>query len=124
MAKVFVISKKQAVLATGFAVAALAASLYFGADKLLPTSAEPVAERTIHLVTAEFSSKTGDGTTIEAYRWDPGTIVVKKGERIHLSLYGVNGESHPFIIEGLNVKGEVKKFLSPLIMQARIASSA
>ncbi|WP_420819427.1 cupredoxin domain-containing protein [Paenibacillus thalictri] len=65
--------------------------------------------RTIQLVTGEFKSTTADGKNIEAYRWDPGTIYVKKGEKINLSIYGVNGDSHPFVIEGLNVKGEVKK---------------
>jgi plastocyanin len=66
-------------------------------------------ERTIHLVTGEFKATGPDGKTIEAYRWDPGTIYAKKGETIRLSIFGVNGASHPFIIDGLNVKGEVKK---------------
>ncbi|TXK81037.1 hypothetical protein FU659_17095 [Paenibacillus sp. N3.4] len=77
--------------------------------KIIPTLAEPTAERTIHMVVGEFTSKTKDGKTIEAYRFDPGTIVVQKGEPIKLIIYGVNGDSHPFLIEGLNLSGEIKK---------------
>jgi heme/copper-type cytochrome/quinol oxidase subunit 2 len=65
--------------------------------------------RTIHIVTGEFKTTGNDGKPIEAYRWDPGTIHVKQGELIKLSIFGVNGASHPFIIDGLNIKGEVKK---------------
>ena len=42
------------------------------------------------------------------YRWDPGTIVVEKGDQVVLHFYGVQGMFHPFEI-GLGVKGEVKK---------------
>lgn len=69
----------------------------------------PEDERLIHMVTGEFKSTTADGETIEAYRWDPGTVFVEKGERVKLVIYGVNGTSHPFIIEGTDIKGEVKK---------------
>ncbi|WP_415816494.1 cupredoxin domain-containing protein [Mesobacillus thioparans] len=65
--------------------------------------------REIHLVTGEFKSKTDDGKEIEAYRWDPGTIFVEKGEKVSLKILGVNGKEHPFIIEGTEIKGVVKK---------------
>lgn len=65
--------------------------------------------RTIQLVTGEFKSTTPDGKEIEAYRWDPGTIFINKGEKVRLSIYGVNGKEHPFSIEGTNIKGTVKK---------------
>lgn len=65
--------------------------------------------REIHLVTGEFKSNTDDGKEIEAYRWDPGTIFVEKGEKISLKILGVNGKEHPFIIEGTEIKGVVKK---------------
>lgn len=64
---------------------------------------------TFHLVAGEFQSTTDDGKEIEAYRWDPGTIVVPKGKEITLRFYGVNGKEHPFIIEGTNYKGTVEK---------------
>jgi plastocyanin len=63
----------------------------------------------IQLVTGEFSSSTEDGKEIEAYRWDPGTVVVDKGEEIQFRIYGVNGAAHPFHIEGTDIKGIVKK---------------
>lgn len=63
----------------------------------------------INLVTGEFKATTEDGREIEAYRWDPGTINVPQGEKVTLSIYGVNGKEHPFIIEGTDYKGTVKK---------------
>ncbi|MFC4548511.1 cupredoxin domain-containing protein [Paenactinomyces guangxiensis] len=46
---------------------------------------------------------------VEAYRWDPGTIVVQKGESIRLHLHGLHGKVHRFSSPGLNIKGMVKK---------------
>ena len=63
----------------------------------------------INLVTSEFSTKTDDGKEIESYRWDPGTIVVPKGQDVTLKIYGVNGKEHPFYIEGTDYKGVVQK---------------
>jgi len=65
--------------------------------------------REIHMVTGEFKSTTDNGKEIEAYRWDPGTIFLEKGEKIRLKILGVNGKEHPFIIEGTDIKGVVKK---------------
>ncbi|WP_409250948.1 cupredoxin domain-containing protein [Bacillus sp. SCS-153A] len=63
----------------------------------------------IQLVTGEFATETEDGQEIEAYRWDPGTIVVDKGKEVQFRIYGVNGKAHPFYIEGTDIKGTVKK---------------
>lgn len=65
--------------------------------------------RDIHLVTGEFSSQLTDGTKIETYRWDPGTIFVQAGEKINLNIFGVNGNEHPFMIENTGIKGIAKK---------------
>ncbi|MDF2902890.1 MAG: hypothetical protein K0S25_528 [Bacillus sp. (in: firmicutes)] len=65
--------------------------------------------RDIHLVTGEFKGKTIGGEDIEAYRWDPGTILVHKGEKIRLNILGINGREHPFLIEGTSIKGTVKQ---------------
>lgn len=65
--------------------------------------------REIHMVTAEFKTTMKNGKQLEAYRWDPGTISLDKGERVHLFISGINGEQHPFYIEGTNIKGTVKK---------------
>lgn len=65
--------------------------------------------REIHMVTGEFKSLTEDGKEIEAYRWDPGTIFVEKNEKVQLKIFGVNGKEHPFMIEGTDIKGTIKK---------------
>ncbi|MDP4103850.1 MAG: cupredoxin domain-containing protein [Bacillota bacterium] len=65
--------------------------------------------REIHMVTGEFKTTMKDGTQIESYRWDPGTIFLEKGEKVNLYISGINGEEHPFYIEGTNLKGNVKK---------------
>lgn len=65
--------------------------------------------REIHMVTGEFKSTLESGKEIEAYRWDPGTIFIEKGEKITLKILGINGKEHPFMIEGTDIKGIVKK---------------
>ncbi|MFD0698217.1 cupredoxin domain-containing protein [Paenibacillus sp. GCM10027628] len=109
MSRIIVIKRTHLLLAAAALLLILSGLLYANRGRIIPTLAEPIVERTIHMVTGEFKSTTSDGKTIEAYRWDPGTIVVHKGEKVKLSIYGVNGESHPFLIEGLNISGEVKK---------------
>ncbi|MFC0560328.1 cupredoxin domain-containing protein [Halalkalibacter alkalisediminis] len=63
----------------------------------------------IHMVTGEFKTKTDDGKELEAYRWDPGTIYIPKGQKVKLNIFGVNGKEHPFVIEGTDVSGTVRK---------------
>ncbi|MDQ0902114.1 MULTISPECIES: cupredoxin domain-containing protein [unclassified Paenibacillus] len=109
MSQVWIVKRKHLYLAAAALLLLLSGLLYLNRGSIVSTAAEPTAERTIHMVAGEFKSTTADGKTIEAYRWDPGTVVVQKGERIKLSIYGVNGQSHPFLIEGLNISGEVKK---------------
>ncbi|MZQ80773.1 hypothetical protein GQF01_01290 [Paenibacillus sp. 5J-6] len=109
MSQVWIIKRKHLYLAAVVLLLLLSGVLYMNRGKIVPTLAEPAPERTIQMVVGEFKSTTKDGKTIEAYRWDPGTVFIEKGERIKLSIYGVNGESHPFLIEGLNISGEVKK---------------
>ncbi|MFG6147085.1 cupredoxin domain-containing protein [Halobacillus sp. B23F22_1] len=78
----------------------------------IPTFSGEDAEeevRTVNLVTGEFKAETADGEEIETYRWDPGTIFAEKGEPFKLSIYGVNGEEHPFVIEGTDQEGIVHK---------------
>jgi plastocyanin len=111
MPKIFVINKEQLKKFIALVLVLLLVGLYFSLENEedpVPVVGSP-GERVIHLVTGEYSAKTADGKEIEAYRWDPGTIFVEKGERVKLSIYGVNGASHPFIIEGMDVQGEVKK---------------
>lgn len=65
--------------------------------------------REIHMVTGEFKTKLKNGKEIEAYRWDPGTVIIEKDEKVKLFISGINGEKHPFYIEGTNIKGTVNK---------------
>ncbi|MEH7013601.1 cupredoxin domain-containing protein [Neobacillus niacini] len=71
------------------------------------TATEDVRE--IHMVTVEYKTTMKDGKKIEVYRWDPGTINVEAGEKVNLYISGINGEEHPFYIEGTDIKGTVKK---------------
>lgn len=64
--------------------------------------------RDIHLFTVEYKA-TINGQEAEAYRWDPGTIVIQKGETVRLHLHGFHGKEHHFSIPAFKVKGTVKK---------------
>lgn len=46
---------------------------------------------------------------VSTYRWDPGVIVVNQGDIVTLEIVGINGAAHPFVIEGYNVSGAVKR---------------
>lgn len=107
----FIVLKKRSILLFVLIFVAIAAGsiwLLFSKETVT-TTAQGEQLREIHLVTTEFKTKTEDGKEIEAYRWDPGTIYVGKDEKVLLRLYGVNGHEHPFIIEGTDIKGVVKK---------------
>ncbi|MEX1031227.1 MAG: cupredoxin domain-containing protein [Paenibacillaceae bacterium] len=109
MSNMFVITKKQLrLVGLGLILIVLVYSFWmWNQSNTAASSAEQ--PRIIHMVIGEFSSTTKKGQEIEVYRWDPGTIAVKEGESIELRILGVNGEHHSFVIEGLNVKGEVHK---------------
>lgn len=107
-----VIVKRRHLWLGGLALIILAGGLLFLRLRVSgdhPVDGQPEGPRTIHMVTAEAKTVLGDGSSLEAYRWDPGTVFVEKGEEVNLVLYGVNGDSHPFYIEGTQIKGEVKK---------------
>ncbi|KKK37794.1 hypothetical protein WQ57_11490 [Mesobacillus campisalis] len=108
----FLVIKKQYVFIAIMILAVLTAgSIWLLKDPVSETAARPGSEkaRDIHLVTGEFSATTPAGKKIEAYRWDPGAILLEKDEKVNLIIYGVNGMEHPFIIEGTDIKGTVKQ---------------
>nr|WP_313780274.1 hypothetical protein [Paenibacillus larvae] len=76
--------RKAHLVATGFILlVVLAAILFFTKkDSIVSTITPAGQERTFQMVTTEFKTTTKDGKQIEAYRWDPGTIVVKKERRL------------------------------------------
>ncbi|MET3195029.1 cupredoxin domain-containing protein [Gottfriedia sp. OAE603] len=105
-----VIKKKWLLFSFVFIVIGLSA-LYYLFPKTVETTAKekPLETVEIHMVTGEFSTKLNNGSEIEAYRWDPGTINVEENQRVVLKLHGINGMEHHFHIEGTNVSGVVKK---------------
>lgn len=112
MSRVFFISKRNFIWTLG-AIMIIAAFIIMinqtDGPGVLPANAPTTKERTIHMLTVEYKGKTADGKEIEIYRFEPGNIILKKGEQVKLSLYGVNGKSHPFVIEGTNIQGEVRQ---------------
>lgn len=46
---------------------------------------------------------------VSTYRWDPGTIVVNQGDTVTLEIVGINGDEHPFTIEGYWVSDVVTR---------------
>jgi len=108
-AKVFVVDRRKLRLAGVLVLAAVlvwSVRLWMRAEPAMGTPDNP---RVIHMVTVEYAARLPDGKEIEVYRWDPGTIFVKEGETVELRILGVNGDRHPFRIEGLDVRGEVVK---------------
>ncbi|WP_181347829.1 hypothetical protein [Thalassobacillus sp. CUG 92003] len=117
--RIFYWSRRKLLVAFGTLLIGIAAFFIWGGggDKPVTTFSETAkpGDRVINLVTGEFKAKTADGKEIEAYRWDPGTIFVEKDEPFTLSIFGVNGKEHPFVIEGTDVKGVVKQGEETLI---------
>jgi plastocyanin len=110
--ELLIIKKRSIILFFIISLTILSASLWFfikSADVPVINTNSNNNVRDIHLVTGEFQTKTTNGKVIEAYRWDPGTIFLEKGEKVNLIIYGVNGAEHPYYIEGTDIKGTVKK---------------
>jgi plastocyanin len=109
----FLVIKKETLaffLAVGFVLVTISAWFLFKAgDTTVFNQQSQEKIREIHMITVEFKTKMKDGKEIEAYRWDPGTISIEKGEKVRLFINGINGEEHPFYIEGTKIKGTVKK---------------
>ncbi|MGG1674596.1 cupredoxin domain-containing protein [Neobacillus sp. NRS-1170] len=109
----FLVLKKETLLfflAVGVVLATISAWFMLKAGDVTVFNQQAKKDtREIHMVTAEFKSTMKNGKEIEAYRWDPGTISLEKGEKVKLYISGINGEAHPFYIEGTKIKGTVKK---------------
>jgi len=111
MRKVFFVRMSKLLWTVATVLLVVAAGAYVG-WRLSDASSKPAsasAPRVIHLVTGEFVATLDNGKKIEVYRWDPGTVIVPRGEPVELRITGVSGGSHPFIIEGLGIAGEVRK---------------
>jgi heme/copper-type cytochrome/quinol oxidase subunit 2 len=109
MSKVIVVNKKQLrLIGLGVLLMVLVYSFWMW-NQVESAAGTPSEARVVHMMTGEFTTTGKDGKKMEAYRWDPGTIVVKEGEHVELRIWGMNGDTHPFIIEGLGIKGEIHK---------------
>lgn len=109
MSKIFIVSKRQIQLFIVVAALIILTGVYLSWDRSKEVGGQAAEARVIQLVTGEYKTETADGKELEVYRWDPGTIIVNKGEAIELQINGVNGNSHPFVVEGLGLRGEVTK---------------
>ncbi|OMF30839.1 hypothetical protein BK133_16290 [Paenibacillus sp. FSL H8-0548] len=109
MSKVLIVSKRQIQLFILVAALIVLTGVYLSWNQSREVNAQPREARIIQLVTGEYTMQTADGKEMDIYRWDPGTIIVNKGELIELQINGVNGNSHPFVVEGLGIEGEVTK---------------
>ncbi|WP_219835849.1 cupredoxin domain-containing protein [Paenibacillus sp. R14(2021)] len=109
MSNIFVINRKQLALFALLLLIVVFAAVCLRWNQSRAALAAPKEMKVFQLVTGEFKTKTDDGKELEVYRWDPGSIVVHKGDAVELRITGVNGKSHPFVIQELGVKGEVNK---------------
>lgn len=109
MSKVFIVSKRQIQLFIVVTALIILTGVYLSWDRSREAGGQALEARVIQLVTGEYKTHTNDGKELEVYRWDPGTIIVNKGEPIELHINGVNGNSHPFVVEGLGIRDEVTK---------------
>lgn len=93
-------------VALAMAVAALIVGAFaFLAGGGFASGAAP-ADREINLLAVEYKGTAGtgeklaEGSKVSAYAWNPASMAVNKGDRVTLSIYGVNGGAHPTVIEG------------------------
>ena len=107
----FIFIKKKWLLFCFLIVVFGVSGWYYLTPKALQTTAQQQQPKTIEIdmITSEFSTKLDDGTEIEAYRWDPGTIVIEKNQKVNLKIHGINGKEHSFHIEGTNISGVITK---------------
>lgn len=108
----FVVKKETFLffLAVGFVLVTISAWFILKAgDTTVFNQQSSAKTREIHIVTVEFKTTMKNGKQMEAYRWFPDTIHIKKDEKVKLFIDGINGDEHPFYIEGTKIKGTVKK---------------
>ncbi|TYS62589.1 hypothetical protein FZC76_20345 [Sutcliffiella horikoshii] len=113
----FFVIKKSFLITIVLCIIAGLGGWYVVNKGVVPTTGKPSEEEKLvyNMITSEFTTKLDDGTEIEAYRFDPGTITVPKGKVITLSIFGVNGSEHPYSIEGTDINGVIKKGEETLI---------
>lgn len=110
MNKVVILSRKKIQFYAIAAVIVVIAVSLIGWRQTRPASAPAIDGTQVYqLVTGEFNATTDSGDKLESYGFHPGVIIVKKGSPVELRITGINGQAHPFVIEGLGITGEVRK---------------
>ena len=100
---------KGGILVLGvLAIAALAVGAFAFATAVGRAPAPTPTDRTIIMTAVEYKGTSGSSenppnTTYKAYRWDPSYIMVNKGDKVTLKIFGVNGALHPASITGYGV---------------------
>ncbi|QHT63808.1 hypothetical protein GXP70_08355 [Paenibacillus lycopersici] len=105
----FVVSKKQLRLVYLLVLVIVFAAVLLRWNQTRAAMSVPNEMKVFELVTGEFKTTIANGKELEVYRWDPASIVVHKGEVVELRITGINGASHPFVIQELGIKGVVTK---------------
>ncbi|RED56476.1 MULTISPECIES: cupredoxin domain-containing protein [Cohnella] len=111
MNKIVILNRKKIQLYAVIAAVVILAGAYIGWQQTKPAMAPAGAEaakQVLHMTTGEFTAQ-ADGKKLETYLFYPGTVVAKKGVPVELRISGINGQSHPFVIEGLDIKGSISK---------------
>jgi Heme/copper-type cytochrome/quinol oxidases, subunit 2 len=110
MSKIVLLNRKKIQFYGILALVVILAGAYIGWQQSKPASSQAMSGdvQVYHMVTGEFTTEVG-GKKIEAYQFIPGSINVKKNQPVELRISGVNGETHPFVIEGLGISATVNK---------------
>ncbi|MFC5468618.1 cupredoxin domain-containing protein [Cohnella suwonensis] len=110
MSKIVILNRKKIQLYAVIAAVVILAGAYIGWQQTKTTAANVSSDapQVLQMVTGEFTAML-DGKKIESYQFAPSSVYAKKGQPVELRISGVNGQSHPFVIEGQGIKGTINK---------------
>jgi heme/copper-type cytochrome/quinol oxidase subunit 2 len=75
-----------------------------------PAARVSAAHLEFEMVTGEWKYESPDGQqVIESYRWDPAVLIVPRGSRVTLKIYGVKGSLHTLAIDAFQIQEPVKR---------------
>lgn len=110
MSKIVILNRKKIQMYTVIAAVVILAGAYIGWQQTKPALAPAGASpQVLQIVTGEFTAMLDNGKKIESYQFSPSSVYAKKGQPVELRISGVSGQSHPFVIEGLDISGEIHK---------------
>lgn len=91
-----------------FALFAFLYQAYMGANTKATFQKTSSSPKEYHLFTVEYTTKM-HGKEVEVYRWDPSSLIVRKGESVQLHIHGLHGTSHTFSLPDFQLQGRVQK---------------